>query len=166
MIRAGDAVSIVGSVRIGDGEAMAQVNLTINGRGYSVACGDGQEAHIEALAADLDRRIHALSEQLGSIGEARLLVMAALLVADELHDAKSGKSAPPDSAPPDSAPPDSAPAASSHSEAQAELESLRGALEEKAKSLQEEETRLNEMADKLDQHARKLEAIAARLVDA
>ncbi len=132
---------------------MPQVNLTINGRSYSVACGDGQEAHIEALAADLDRRIHALSEQLGSIGEARLLVMAALLVADELHDAKSGKGA-------------NAPSEAADGKAGEELESLRGALEEKAKTLQEEETRLNEMADKLDQHARKLEAIAARLVDA
>jgi cell division protein ZapA len=68
---------------------VSQVNVTINGRQFRMACEDGQEDHLRGLAKDLDDRIVALRGQFGEIGDARLTVMAALMVADEL--AESGK---------------------------------------------------------------------------
>jgi cell division protein ZapA len=65
------------------------VNVTINGRQFRMACEDGQEDHLRGLAKDLDERIVALRGQFGEIGDARLTVMAALMVADEL--AETGK---------------------------------------------------------------------------
>jgi cell division protein ZapA len=65
---------------------MAQVSLQINGYGYTLGCADGEEEHLRALAADLDRRIDEIKVATGPSGEARLLLMAALLVSDELHD--------------------------------------------------------------------------------
>ena len=66
---------------------MAQVSVTINGRKYAIACDDGQEAHLSRLAAYVDRRIGELVAAVGQVGDAHLLVMASLLVADELSDA-------------------------------------------------------------------------------
>jgi cell division protein ZapA len=68
---------------------VSQVNVTINGRQFRMACEDGQEGHLQQLAKDLDDRIVALRGQFGEIGDARLTVMAALMVADEL--AETGK---------------------------------------------------------------------------
>lgn len=68
---------------------MAEVSLSINGRTYEVACDDGQEERLQGLASYLDMRVAELTEQMGQVGELRLLVMAALLVADELQDALS-----------------------------------------------------------------------------
>jgi cell division protein ZapA len=68
---------------------VSQVNVTINGRQFRMACEDGQEGHLQQLARELDERIVALRGQFGEIGDARLTVMAALMVADEL--AESGK---------------------------------------------------------------------------
>lgn len=67
--------------------AMAQVSVTINKRKYDVACDDGQEAHLVRLAAYVDKKISELAEAMGQIGDARLLVVASLLIADELSDA-------------------------------------------------------------------------------
>ncbi len=66
---------------------MAQVAVTINERKYNVACEDGQEAHLTRLGAYVDRRVGELVAAVGQIGDAKLLVMVALLVADELSDA-------------------------------------------------------------------------------
>ncbi len=66
---------------------MAQVNATIAGRQFRLACEDGQEAHLETLAADIDARIEGLRKRFGEIGDTRLTVMAALMVADELAEA-------------------------------------------------------------------------------
>jgi cell division protein ZapA len=66
---------------------MSQVNVTINGRQFRMACEDGQEDHLRGLAKGLDERIVALRGQFGEIGDARLTVMAALMVADELAEA-------------------------------------------------------------------------------
>ena len=66
---------------------MSQVNVTINSRQFRMACEDGQEGHLQQLAKDLDERIVALRGQFGEIGDARLTVMAALMVADELAEA-------------------------------------------------------------------------------
>jgi len=65
---------------------MAQVSLQINGYGYILGCADGEEEHLRALAADLDRRIEEIKATTGPAGEARMLVMAALVLSDELHD--------------------------------------------------------------------------------
>lgn len=65
---------------------MAQVNVRINGRLYQVACEDGQEAHLEKLAHYIDQRVEELVRDVGQVGDARLLVMVSLLIADELAD--------------------------------------------------------------------------------
>jgi cell division protein ZapA len=66
---------------------VSQVNVTINGRQFRMACADGEEAHLRQLAKELDDRITSLRNQFGEIGDARLTVMAALMVADELAEA-------------------------------------------------------------------------------
>lgn len=66
---------------------MAQVSVTINGRRYQIACDDGQEAHLARLGAFIDKRVEQLAAAVGRVEDARLLVMASLLVADELWDA-------------------------------------------------------------------------------
>ena len=66
---------------------MAQVNATIAGRSFRLACEDGQEDHLLHLAKDMDERILRLREKFGEIGDTRLTVMAALMVSDELSEA-------------------------------------------------------------------------------
>jgi cell division protein ZapA len=66
---------------------MAQVDVTVNGRSYRIACEDGQEQHLRQLGEYVDRRIAELIATVGQIGDARLLVMACLLVSDELAEA-------------------------------------------------------------------------------
>lgn len=66
---------------------MAQVNASIAGRQFRLACEDGQEEHLQALAKDLDERIAELRKKFGEIGDTRLTVMVALMVADELAEA-------------------------------------------------------------------------------
>jgi cell division protein ZapA len=65
---------------------MAQIVVSINGRNYRMACDDGQEDHLTQLAQDLDQRITELRSDFGQIGDMRLTVMAALIVADELSE--------------------------------------------------------------------------------
>ena len=67
---------------------MAQLTVTINGRGYPIACDDGQEEHLKKLAAYVDKRVSELATAMGQIGDTRLLVMACLLIADELSDSE------------------------------------------------------------------------------
>lgn len=66
---------------------MGQVNVTINGRPYDIGCDDGQEDHVRGLAKYLDSRVGELVSGMGQVGDARLLVMASLLIADELVEA-------------------------------------------------------------------------------
>lgn len=63
---------------------MSAVNVMVNGRSYSIACDDGQEAHLSHLAAIVDAKIAELSAMVGQIGDSRLMLMAALVLADEL----------------------------------------------------------------------------------
>jgi cell division protein ZapA len=67
---------------------MPQVNVTINGRQFRMACEDGEEPHLMRLAEDLDARIVRLRGRFGEIGDTRLTVMAALTLADELAETK------------------------------------------------------------------------------
>lgn len=66
---------------------MGHVNATIAGRQFRLACEDGQEDHLQALANDIDQRITGLRAKFGEIGDTRLTVMAGLTVADELSEA-------------------------------------------------------------------------------
>jgi cell division protein ZapA len=68
---------------------MAQVTLDVNGRPYVVGCEDGQERHLMELAAVFDRQVRQVGAQLGQLGETRLFLMAALLLADELAEARA-----------------------------------------------------------------------------
>ena len=63
------------------------INVTINGRQYRMACEEGQEVRLLKLAESLESRIETLRGKFGEIGDARLIVMAALTVCDELLDA-------------------------------------------------------------------------------
>ena len=65
---------------------MSQINVTINGRQFRMACEDGQEEHLTTLARELDSRIESLRAKFGEIGDTRLTVMAALTIADELGE--------------------------------------------------------------------------------
>lgn len=67
---------------------MAQVVVTIAGRTYRMACDDGEEARLEHLARDFDARIAGLRTSFGEIGDQRIIVMAALSLADELGEAQ------------------------------------------------------------------------------
>jgi cell division protein ZapA len=66
---------------------MNHVNVTINGRQYRMACEDGQEMRLLRLAENMESRVEQLRGRFGEIGDARLTVMAALTVCDELQDA-------------------------------------------------------------------------------
>ena len=66
---------------------MSHINVTINGRQYRMACEEGQEVRLLRLAENLESRVEALRGKFGEIGDARLTVMAALTVCDELIDA-------------------------------------------------------------------------------
>ena len=66
---------------------MNHVNVTINGRQYRMACEEGQETLLLNLSDNLELRIQSLRGKFGEIGDARLTVMAALTVCDELLEA-------------------------------------------------------------------------------
>ncbi|HEX3164207.1 MAG TPA: cell division protein ZapA [Pseudolabrys sp.] len=66
---------------------MAQVIASIAGRQFRLACEDGQEEHLQALAKDIDQRVIDLRRKFGEIGDTRLTVMAALMLEDELVEA-------------------------------------------------------------------------------
>jgi cell division protein ZapA len=65
---------------------MGQVTVTIDGKSYRMACDDGQESHLEGLAADFDGRVQRLRSSFGEIGDMRLTVMAAITTTDEMME--------------------------------------------------------------------------------
>jgi cell division protein ZapA len=71
---------------------MGQVTVRINGYAYTLGCEDGQEGHLQAMASQVEQRIDGIKAMGGQNGEARLLVLASLLMADELHDLKANLS--------------------------------------------------------------------------
>jgi cell division protein ZapA len=77
---------------------MGQVAVTINGRTYTLGCTDGDEARLVELAGFVSGRAEALAEEFrsgsGPIGDDRLLLLTALLIADELRDARESAIAP------------------------------------------------------------------------
>ncbi len=67
---------------------MSNVVLSIGGRTFSVACADGEERHIEALGNVIDQKVQTLGNSAGQ-NEVRMLLYAALVLADELHEAST-----------------------------------------------------------------------------
>jgi cell division protein ZapA len=66
---------------------MPTVEILVNGRRHVVQCGQGEESRVRQLASYVDRRIADLARGQTQVGDARLLLMASLVVADELSDA-------------------------------------------------------------------------------
>ena len=66
---------------------MGEVVVKVNGRDFALSCADGQEPRIRRLAQYVDGKIGEFAKNLGQIGEARLILLAALVIADELSDA-------------------------------------------------------------------------------
>jgi len=112
---------------------MPHLSVTINGRNYSVACEEGQQEHLGRLADYLKVRVDELVESLGQIGDARLLLMASLLISDELSDAY------------------------------ADLAAARGAADEAEAETNDENRRDERMTVTLEKLAERAETIAERL---
>ncbi|MFC0686154.1 cell division protein ZapA [Novosphingobium clariflavum] len=77
---------------------MSNVNLTIGGRSFTLACADGQEGHVENLGRLIDEKAAAA----GAVGqtETRMLLFAAIMLADEVHNLREQDAAPPPAPPP------------------------------------------------------------------
>ena len=65
---------------------MPLVNIMVNQRAYTIACDDGEEDHLRGLAAMVDAKAREVLGSVGQVGDSRLLLMAALLIADEHHE--------------------------------------------------------------------------------
>jgi cell division protein ZapA len=65
---------------------MGQVVVTVNGRAFPLSCADGEEPRIRRLAQYVDGKVGDFVKIHGQIGEARLILLAALVIADELSD--------------------------------------------------------------------------------
>ena len=115
---------------------MPLVNVMVNGRAYTIACDDGEEAHLKELAAHVDTKAREVLSSVGQVGDTRMLLMAALLIADEHHDL-AGR-----------------PAAAALSDEERQSLHLRAELAESA------------AADALESTAQRLEDIAVRLARA
>ena len=69
---------------------MASVDVEIGARSYSVVCRDGEEPHLRSVAAMVDRKARDAAAAMGNMGEARQLLFASLLLADELKEVRAG----------------------------------------------------------------------------
>ena len=68
---------------------MAEVSVRVNGRAYAVGCEDGQEQHVRNLAEIFDEHVELIARDVGQLGETRLFLMGALLLADELAEVRA-----------------------------------------------------------------------------
>ena len=62
---------------------MAEVDITINGRSYRISCKDGEEERIKSLAILINNQVQKLSEKIGQLGEARMILLASLVLLDK-----------------------------------------------------------------------------------
>ncbi len=116
---------------------MPLVNVMVNARAYTIACDDGEEDHLRDLASHVDAKVKELLASVGQVGETRLLLMAALLIADEHHDA----------------------ATQLHLRKQ-ELAALAGRHEETSSALEEAEARA---AESFEAAAKRMEELGSKL---
>jgi len=65
---------------------MGQVTVVLNGRTYRLECGEGEESHLIALAEYLGTHVEDMERKFGQVGDDRLILMASLLVTDELWE--------------------------------------------------------------------------------
>lgn len=73
---------------------MAQVNVAIHGKVYGIACDDGQERRVQELAGYVDMRLREIAGAGAATNESHLLVLTALVLADEIFDTKANMAAP------------------------------------------------------------------------
>ena len=74
------------------------VTIRLNGQPYQIGCGAGEEAHVEQLGVEVDKVMQDLVAAVGQIGEARLLAMVALILADRVSTTSAADAGPvPDS---------------------------------------------------------------------
>lgn len=107
---------------------MAHVSVSVNGRRYDIGCDDGQEDDVRRLGAELDRRVGGMAAAVGQVGDARLLVMAGLLMAHELEQVRPEQVRPAGRPSPDGAAP--VPAGSGENDALCErIEALAARIE-------------------------------------
>ena len=65
---------------------MPEITVNINDQDYAIVCDPGEEDHLKDLSSRIDFKVRELTERFGKIGETRLMVMASLLIADEIHE--------------------------------------------------------------------------------
>ena len=119
---------------------MPLVNVMVNARAYTIACDEGEEEHLKELAAHVGAKAREVLGAVGQVGDARMMLMAALLIADEHHDLNAQVAA--------------------GSQAQSQ-----GSEERKSLHLKAEQAE-SAAADALESAAKRLEDIAARLAHA
>ncbi|HTU00006.1 MAG TPA: cell division protein ZapA [Rhizomicrobium sp.] len=67
---------------------MPLVNVMVNARAYTIACDEGEEAHLKELAAHVDEKVRELTGSVGQVGDQKLILMAAVLITDEFFEAR------------------------------------------------------------------------------
>ena len=67
---------------------MANVSIKFNGKEFLLSCDDGQEEHLEELLIQLNQKFNELKNDLGNLGENKLLLITAVKVMDEYHETK------------------------------------------------------------------------------
>jgi len=67
---------------------MPLVNVMVNGRAYTIACDEGEDEHLKELAAHVDAKVKELAGSVGQVGDQKMILMAALLITDELFEAR------------------------------------------------------------------------------
>ena len=67
---------------------MAEVDITINRRSYRISCKDGEEERIKSLASLINNQVQKLSEKIGQLGEARMILLASLVLLDKSDEAE------------------------------------------------------------------------------
>ena len=68
---------------------MGQVSVTLNGRTYRLQCGKGEERRLIELATYVTRRAEAVAEEFQALGDDRIMLLTAILIADELWQARA-----------------------------------------------------------------------------
>jgi cell division protein ZapA len=116
---------------------MPLVEVMVNGREYQVACDTGQEDRLRDLAHMFDKRVQALAKSVGQVGDSRLMLMAGLVLADELSNATAKSS-----------------------EREKEVELLKARFADSTVTLEKTEDELSAL---LEQAAIRIESIAARV---